>query len=79
MKVIKIRVHTCPKAAPALPVPSTIPVTVAKASLLSLNSFCFPKSAAMVVLIRLAAPPMKKPIRIIKTALTNLSAGEAEI
>lgn len=52
----------CPTAAPTLPVPSTIPVTVANASLFALRTLCLPRSADMAELIRLAGPPIRKPV-----------------
>lgn len=69
---------TCPPAAPILPVPSTMPVTVAKASLLPLRASCLPRSADMAELIMLDGPPMKKPVIANSTALINWSLGEPE-
>ncbi len=52
---------TCPPAAPMLPVPSTIPVTVAKASWLFCSASCRPKSAEIAELIMFDGPPIRKP------------------
>jgi hypothetical protein len=50
-----------------LPVPSTIPVTVAKASLLPWITSWRPRSAEMAELIILEGPPMKNPEEINRT------------
>lgn len=50
-----------PNAAPILPVPSTIPVTVDKALLLCFNASCLPKSAQAVPEIIFDIPPTKNP------------------
>lgn len=52
---------TWPTAAPMLPAPSTIPVTVARASLLPWTSSWRPRSAEMAELIMFEGPPMKNP------------------
>lgn len=61
-----------------LPVPSTIPVTVARASWLPLRTSCLPRSAEMAELIILDGPPMKKPVAARIAALITLSSGEPE-
>lgn len=67
---------TCPPAAPMLPVPSTMPVTVARASCLPLSASCLPRSAEMAELIMDDGPPMKKPVVASRTAFMAWSLGE---
>lgn len=71
-------IFTCPAAAPILPVPSTIPVTVAKASLLPLRASCLPRSADMAELIMLDGPPMKSPVIASSTPFITWSLGDPE-
>ena len=49
----------CPTAAPTEPVPSTMPVTVAKDSACSEDDPRRPMSAAIALLMRFAGPPEK--------------------
>lgn len=67
---------TWPTAAPMLPVPSTIPVTVARASLLPLTKSWRPRSAEIAELIMLEGPPMKNPERDKETALVQIKQGD---
>ncbi|CAG9332585.1 unnamed protein product [Blepharisma stoltei] len=53
-------IMTCPRLAPAPPVPSMIPVTVAKASSFLICSF-LPKSVEITPAINISAPPIKIP------------------
>lgn len=73
-----VSLFTCPPAAPILPVPSTMPVTVARASWLPLRASCLPKSADMAELIMLDGPPIKKPVVANSAALITWSLGESE-
>lgn len=59
-----------------LPVPSTMPVTVARASWLPLSASCLPRSAEMAELIMEEGPPMKKPVMASRAALVAWSLGE---
>lgn len=61
-----------------LPVPSTMPVTVARASWLPLRASCLPRSADMAELIMEDGPPMKKPVVANSTAFITWSLGEPE-
>lgn len=74
----EMQIHTCPPAAPILPVPSTMPVTVARASRFPLTASCLPRSAEMADPIMLDGPPMRKPVMASRTALAVLSSGESE-
>lgn len=71
-------VLTCPAAAPMLPVPSTMPVTVARASWLPRRASCRPRSAEMAELIMADGPPMKQPVLAKRTAFITWSLGEPE-
>lgn len=55
-----------PAAAPMLPVPSTMPVTVERALLLFLRASCLPRSAHTVPEMIFDMPPTKKPRKKIK-------------
>lgn len=67
---------TWPPAAPMLPVPSTMPATVARASWLPLSTSCRPRSAEMAELIMEDGPPMQKPVAASKTPFMAWSLGE---
>lgn len=59
-----------------LPVPSTMPVTVARASWLPLSASCLPRSAEMAELIMEEGPPMKKPVAASRAPFMAWSFGE---
>lgn len=75
---VLLLLFTCPKAAPILPVPSTMPVTVAKASWLPRRASCLPRSADMAELIMFEGPPMQKPVAANSAPFITWSLGDSE-
>ena len=59
-------------AAPKLPVPSTMPVTVDRAWSLPAKTSCRPRSAVIAALIMFAGPPMKAPVTVMTTPFSVL-------